>query len=185
MFIGKICDVIDKKRVQGFDQGFLTPRNGWKHDAEGGVLYCFEVFGTPGENRSTSFWAGFWLKIWSKGSNIIVFKIASGGSNSIVFQNSIWYINHSFSIPLQRPNYFINSVDKTKVLHVRRHHRRNTTVLFLRSLTLPSKSVFIWYHTTYLSESKHSMRNKFQSLMFEFIAAPVLSLRFAFWLAKR
>ena len=169
MFIGKICDVIDKKRVQGFDQGFLTPRNGWKHDAEGGVLYCFEVFGTPGENRSTSFWAGFWLKIWSKGSNIIVFKIASGGSNSIVFQNSIWYINHSFSIPLQRPNYFVNSVDKTSFLH----------------FTLHSKSVFIWYHTTYLSESKHSMRNKFQSLMFEFIAAPVLSLRFAFWLARR
>ena len=171
--------------MQGFDQGFLTPRNGWKHDAEGGVLLLFRGVWNPWWKPKHEFWAGLWLKIWSKGSNIIVFKIASGGSNSIVFQNSIWYINHSFSIPLQRPNYFINSVDKTKVLHVRRHHRRNTTVLFLRNLTLPSKSVFIWYHTTYLSESKHSMRNKFQSLMFEFIAAPVLSLRFAFWLARR
>ena len=93
-----------------------------------------------------------WLKVWSN------------GSNSIVFQNSIRYINHSFSIPLQRPNYFINSVDKTKVLHVRPHHRRNTTVLFLRNLTLPSKSVFIWYHTTYLSESKHAMRMKIFNL---------------------
>ena len=81
-----------------------------------------------------------------------------------MFQNSIWYINHSFSIPLQRPNYFINSVDKTKVLHVRPHHRRDTTVLFLRNLTLPSKSVFIWYHTTYLSESKHAMRMKIFNL---------------------
>ena len=47
MFIGKICDVIDQKRVQGFDQGFLTPRNGGKHDAEGGVLLLFRGVWKP------------------------------------------------------------------------------------------------------------------------------------------
>ena len=57
-------------------------------------------------------------KLDRKDQTSLCLKIASGGrSNSIVFQNSIWYINHSFSIPLQCPNYFINSADKTKFLH--------------------------------------------------------------------
>ena len=57
-------------------------------------------------------------KLDRKDQTSLCLKIASGGrSNSIVFQNSIWYINHSFSIPRQCPNYFINSADKTKFLH--------------------------------------------------------------------
>ena len=34
-------EVIDQKRVRVFYQGFQTPRNGYKHDAEGRVLLLF------------------------------------------------------------------------------------------------------------------------------------------------
>ena len=45
--------------MRGFHQGFQTPRNRWKHEAAGRVLYFFLVFGTPDETRSTSFWDDF------------------------------------------------------------------------------------------------------------------------------
>ena len=36
-----------QKWVRGFHQGFQTPRNGWKHDAEGGVLLMFRGVWNP------------------------------------------------------------------------------------------------------------------------------------------
>ena len=41
------CDVIGQKRVRVFHQGFQTPRNRWKHDAEGGVLLLFRGVWNP------------------------------------------------------------------------------------------------------------------------------------------
>ena len=40
-------NMIDQKRVQGFPQGFQTPRNELKHDAEGGVLLLFRCVWNP------------------------------------------------------------------------------------------------------------------------------------------
>ena len=88
---------------------------------------------------STSFFAKFLVYVTSgwkfdrKDQTSLSLKRAFAGSNSIVFQNSIWYINHSFSILLQRPNYFINSVNKTKFLRFTLHHRKHHSFFFLEA----------------------------------------------------
>ena len=46
---------IDQKRVRVFHQGFQTPKKNESTTPKAECFYCFEVFGTPDEKRSTSF----------------------------------------------------------------------------------------------------------------------------------
>ena len=54
---GAIVEVIDQKRVRVFHQG-LSSKHLEKYESttpKAECFYCFEVFGTPDEIRSTSF----------------------------------------------------------------------------------------------------------------------------------
>ena len=53
-----------QKRVRGFHQGFQTPRNGWKHDAEGGVLLMFRGVWNPWWKTKHEFLSWLLKLVW-------------------------------------------------------------------------------------------------------------------------
>ena len=53
------AEVIDQKRVRVFIRGSKHREKDESTMQKASCLYCFEVLGTPDENRSTSFLAGF------------------------------------------------------------------------------------------------------------------------------
>ena len=84
-----VFNVIYQKRVRGFYQGLQTPRNRWKQEC----FYCFEVFGTPDETQSTSFWDDFSNDTIKKYAVIHVFVIVlpKWKNNNLCSEASLQY----------------------------------------------------------------------------------------------